>query len=57
MESYPGGDKFFRAHPVWLKFPTNFLHNGYGSFPGVKQPVRDAVHTLPSNTEVKNALP
>jgi hypothetical protein len=52
-----GREFFFSPRPVRLWGPPTLLSNGgtRGSFPGVKWPEREADHSPPSNTEVKNA--
>jgi hypothetical protein len=50
------GRELFLRHRVqdWLWGPTSLLSNGTLS-PGVKWPGREADHSPPSSTEVKNA--
>jgi hypothetical protein len=53
-----GGCEFFSSpsRPEWLCGPPAFYPVGTrGSFLGVKRPGREADHSPPSSTEVKNA--
>jgi hypothetical protein len=51
--SNPSGDEIFRTCPDQPWGPPNFLHNGYGSLPGVKWPGRGIYHPAPSGAEIK----
>ena len=55
-QSSNSGRRFFLFSKTdWLWAPASLLFSGYlDSFPGVKQPGRDAEHSLPPSAEVKN---
>jgi hypothetical protein len=54
--SNPGGDEIFRTRPDRPEGPPSLLHNGYGSFSGVKWLGGGVAHTPPSKAEVKERV-